>query len=155
MNANSAWGQDETFKKRTYGTGRRVLVPPGVLLCKYYSTRNHVKGKHLCVQYHFLLRWQRRPFEAHVALLTAQLRYHQEIVWLQRTRQQRQLKEIRRLWCREWLGPLTGTQASTVSSATVQWTYNERSQLTMNDLVTTDLRMGRITTAQWMNRLVR
>ena len=38
---------------------------------------------------------------------------------------------------------------------TVQWTYNERSQLTTNDLVTTDLRMDRITTAQWTNRLVR
>jgi len=34
--------------------------------------------------------------EAHVALLTAQLRYHQEIVWLQRRRQQRQQKEGRR-----------------------------------------------------------
>ena len=51
--------------------------------------------------------------EAHFALLTVQLRYHQEIVWLKRRRQQRQQKERRRLWCREWLGP---TQASTVWS---------------------------------------
>ena len=69
MNANSARGQDETFKERTYGTGRRILVPPSV------STRNHIKGERLCVQGHCLLRWHAEKviLEAHLVLLSAQL----------------------------------------------------------------------------------
>lgn len=48
--------------------------------------------------------------EAHVVLLTAQLRHHQEIVRLKRMREQRQRKKARRLWYREWLGPLRRKQ---------------------------------------------
>ena len=43
--------------------------------------------------------------EAHVTVLTAQLRCHRGIV-----KQQRQRNERRRLLCREWLGPLRRRQ---------------------------------------------
>ena len=105
MNANSARGQDETFKERTYGTGRRILMPPGV------STRNHYKRRaSLCSGSFLPTMAEEALLEAHFALLSAQVRYHQEIVWLKRRRQQRQQKERRRLWCREWLGPLRRRQ---------------------------------------------
>ena len=87
-------------------SSRRILVPPGVL------TRNHIKGERLCVQGHCLLRWHAEEaiLEAHLALLSAQVRYQREILWLKRRRQQRQQQKRRRLWCREWPGPLRRRQ---------------------------------------------
>jgi len=56
--------------------------------------------------------------EAHVALLTAQLRYHLKNVWLKRRRQQRQQKERSRLWCRERLGQLRHRQFGHIDQRT-------------------------------------
>ena len=174
MNANSAREQDETFKERTYGTGRRILVPPGVStrnqsvfvfrIISCYDGRGGPSGSPFCV-----------------AKCTSEVSPG-NCVWLKRRRQQRQQKERHRLWCREWLGPLRRRQFCLDDQLMVElrredprysqelfanatryggcqrhraMNVNERSQLTTNDPVTTDLRMDRITTAQWTNRFVR
>ena len=84
----------------------------GVFWCRHrrFDTYPYKRRASLCSGSFLATMAEEALLEAHFALLSAQVRYHQEIVWLKRRRQQRQQKERRRLWCRECLGPLRRRQ---------------------------------------------